>query len=327
MDLMEKKDLAKVLPELSLQTRFQMAQDLARGLNYCHEQGVVHGDIKPANILVNNFNQGKWTDFGLSRTRQKSIATMQDTSQEARWQAPESWQIRAEISPASDIYSFGMLLWSLLTGRLPYANLSDDTRIIARVQNGNREDLPENLPRGCKELIQQCWDANPLKRPRAVDLVQMLDQIKLEEPTHPRPVSPSGEALYNSAVIEHKAGRLYEAHQLYEGAANKHYAKALTNLGLFALDGTGGQPVDKLRAKTLLEQAAAAGHARAMFNLGRMHERGDGIAVNLPEALAWYRKAYEADPQDQRAKAKMELLGRLLAPQSATGGYAQFSRP
>ncbi|MDP1615096.1 MAG: protein kinase, partial [Methylococcales bacterium] len=81
MEYMEKGSLEDLLSTLTLSERLAIAKNLARGLHYLHEQGVIHGDIKPKNVLINRHGEGKWSDFSLSKTQQMSLASLNISSQ------------------------------------------------------------------------------------------------------------------------------------------------------------------------------------------------------------------------------------------------------
>jgi len=130
----------------------------------------------------------------------------------------------------------------------------------------------------------------------------------------PRPASPTGEALYQSGVNAQKKGDDAAAYQFYKQSSQKNYSKSYTNLGIFALEGLGGQPINLKKARGFLEQSATAGHVRAMFNLGRIYEKGEvetGVPDNV-QALAWYRKALTADPGNLRYQEKVAMLTALV---------------
>ena len=311
MSIMEKGNLQTALASLSLTDRLSMAKDLAQGLAYLHAQNIIHGDIHPKHIGVNQHNQAKWTDFGLVRVRAAGIATLPRVSQEAAWQAPESWQNRAALTPASDVYSFGMLLWTLITGRLPYADISIFD-VMQLVQRGERETIPSYVPRECRDLIEACWAKDIAKRPTASEIAEVLKTLPLTKPvvTLPRAISPTGQEYYERGVASERTGNIAEAYQDYKRSYKKDFFKAYTRIGLFALQGDGGAIVDKQKAQVCFEHAAAHGHADAMFNLGRMFEKGY-ITTGVQDdaiALSWYEKALKANPERARYQEKVATL-------------------
>lgn len=334
MGLAEKGDLRQVLAReghsLDLVARLQIALDLAKGLHYLHQQGVVHGDIKPKNILMNRHNEAKWTDFGLAKTRFASVASLGGSggsSPEACWQAPESWEMRGKLTEASDVYSFGLVLWHLLTGRQPYADCSPG-EIISKIKSGHRERLPSvpgEIPAayaGWVSLIEACWCKNPLSRPHSIDIIHHLEAIHAPAVIHTlaRSASPTGEVLYQQGVAHQQRRADSDALACYEQSMRKGYVKALTSVGFFALQGLGGCPQDKAKAVALFQQAAEAGHARAMINLANMFGYGDGVTQDYKQAYEWANKACEAGEANgkelyQKFKARYDASQTQQGPQ------------
>lgn len=327
--VLENGTLETALSSLSLAERLMMAKDLARGLAYLHAQSIIHGDIHPKHIGVNQHNEAKWTDFGLAKVRAAGIATLPRVSLEAAWQAPESWQNRAELSPASDVYSFGMLLWTLVTGKFPYAEVSA-SNIIRLVKRGERETIPREVPKECRYLIEACWAEDVLKRPTATQVAQALKTMPLPTPvvTKLRSASPTGEEYYERGVESQRIGNMVEAYHDYQRAVQKDFFKAYTRVGLFALQGLGGAAVNKAAAQAALETGAARGHGDAMFNLGRMAEKGDtptGVADDIT-ALAWYEKALKTDPEHPRYQEKVATLKERTRSSAMNAATARLGR-
>lgn len=112
-----------------------IVEDIALGMNYLHGRKVLHCDLKSSNVLVDQNWNVKLCDFGLSRVKKN----MDNKKQGKRigtphWMAPEI--MRGEsYKEEADVYSFGMILWELLTGKIPYENLSH-TQIIGSVGYG-----------------------------------------------------------------------------------------------------------------------------------------------------------------------------------------------
>lgn len=295
MSPMAKGDLMMNLESLAIEDCFLMARNLARGLQYLHEQNVFHGDIKPKNILINQHDEARWADFGLSKTRQVSIASINMTSQSAAWQAPESWQQRSQLTAASDVYSFGMVLWALFTKKLPYDSKTD-LEIIKFVKEGGRESLDGIHNEIIKSLIARCWVENPLLRPKASEISSALEGLVREDK----------EALYNRAVAEHKKNNVEAAYHLYLRAYRNGYKKAATSLGLFLLEGGSFVEKNEAEAKRLLEEGCVERHSRAAYNLGLLYEKGGEVfPVSQDVARLYFEKALEFDPQNTEASDKL----------------------
>jgi serine/threonine protein kinase len=151
----------------------------SQGLDYLHKSGIVHGDLKPANILLRsarNDRRGfvcKVGDFGLSRAlgaEQTHLETANFGT--ASYAAPEL--LSGKLSSASDIYSFGMIIWGLASGSEPYPDWNAMQIIVQVSQQGHRPDVPADCPPFLAALLQRCWSQDPLQRPSAAAIVKEL---------------------------------------------------------------------------------------------------------------------------------------------------------
>ncbi|EAY13731.1 TKL family protein kinase [Trichomonas vaginalis G3] len=149
-----------------------IALGIAYGLAYLHSEKIMHRDIKSLNILLDNDDYPHICDFGCARFmdgRRYSIKV--GTTQ---WMAPEMYEIDC-YSFKVDIYSYGILLWEMLTGQIPFANLKD-VDILPMVINGERPPIPSSCPSGLAKLIKSCWDVDPNKRPSSAQIVQVFER-------------------------------------------------------------------------------------------------------------------------------------------------------
>ncbi len=88
--------------------------------------------------------------------------------------APEILQ-KQNYTTASDIYSFGMVMWELMTGRMPFWDQDYDISLIIKICNDFRPSIVANAPEGYIELMQKCWDSDPNKRPTASDISNIFE--------------------------------------------------------------------------------------------------------------------------------------------------------
>ena len=156
MDLVEGEDLTTrlrrdgALPP-SLATR--IAIDVARGLSVAHARGVVHRDVKPGNILLGTDGRARVTDFGIARLAAEAEATLPGTTLgSVHYFSPEQAQ-GLTTTPASDVYSLGLVMFEMLTGTRPFAGESPAEIALARV------DAPAPSPRAVSPDVPPALDA------------------------------------------------------------------------------------------------------------------------------------------------------------------------
>ena len=171
--------------EIPWKQRLKLAHDVSQGLVLLHGKGIVHGDLKSPNILLNKTqDQALLTDFGLATMEKERSEQLQESSSIAgslRWMAPELLT-GSESSTASDIYALGMVLFEFVARQLPFKNTGWENRdIIKKVKQGARETFPNGTPNKYVELAKRCWDGVPENRPSAEEAAQVLTQLCQEE--------------------------------------------------------------------------------------------------------------------------------------------------
>ncbi|EMD41329.1 hypothetical protein CERSUDRAFT_42259 [Gelatoporia subvermispora B] len=166
--------------------RIKLILNIAEGLEYLHVEGFVHGDVKGANILVDEEHVARLADFGLadlyytSRIGSKSVPVGS-----TRWAAPEVLDPEhferesVETSPQADIYAFAMVIWEVFTGRLPFFHFKRDATVIHNVLKGKRPPRPvQAIPLGLSDnvwtLMEACWDEDHQTRPHISDIANTL---------------------------------------------------------------------------------------------------------------------------------------------------------
>lgn len=147
--------------------------ELAKALECVHSEGVVHRDVKSANVLVTRQWQIKMCDFGLSKVKNTEALLRSRVGTDA-WMAPE---VHAEFGhgPTADVYSWAMVMTELFNGVKPYDGVSDIKTAIAALNT--RPPLPDDLPASVKELMQSSWTRSPADRPSMADVRSRLIEI------------------------------------------------------------------------------------------------------------------------------------------------------
>ncbi|MDX1995436.1 MAG: serine/threonine-protein kinase [bacterium] len=129
MNFLEGQDLRQILKEYTRQGKYipyhqvlTIIRDIASALDYAHRQGVIHRDVKPSNIMVTSDGRAVLTDFGLAMNAQEG--TIGNTFGSVHYIAPEQAVSSANAVAQSDIYSLGVVLFEVLTGRVPFEDVS-----------------------------------------------------------------------------------------------------------------------------------------------------------------------------------------------------------
>ncbi|NWU73610.1 M3K12 kinase, partial [Pterocles burchelli] len=128
---------------------------IAGGMNYLHLHKIIHRDLKSPNMLITYDDVVKISDFGTSKELIDKSTKMSFAGTVA-WMAPEV--IRNEpVSEKVDIWSFGVVLWELLTGEIPYKDVDSSAIIWGVGSNSLHLPVPSGCPDGFKVLLRQCW--------------------------------------------------------------------------------------------------------------------------------------------------------------------------
>ncbi|XP_059453738.1 serine/threonine-protein kinase STY13-like [Corylus avellana] len=161
-----------------LKLAVKQALDVARGMAYVHGPGLIHRDLKSDNLLINADKSIKIADFGVARIEVQTEGMTPETGT-YRWMAPEMIQHRPYTQKV-DVYSFGIVLWELITGNLPFQNMTAVQAAFAVVNKGVRPTIPHDCLPILSEIMTRCWDANPDVRPPFAEVVKMLENAETE---------------------------------------------------------------------------------------------------------------------------------------------------
>ncbi|XP_072992046.1 uncharacterized protein [Typha latifolia] len=170
-----KKVLLRKDRYLDRRKRLMLAMDAAIGMEYLHSKDVIHFDLKCDNLLVNLKDQSrpicKVADFGLSRMKLTTMVSggMRGT---LPWMAPELLTInKSKVSEKVDVYSFGIVMWEILTGDEPYADMHTGAVIGGILSNTLRPLVPTSCDVEWRKIMENCWSDNPEQRPSFTQIV------------------------------------------------------------------------------------------------------------------------------------------------------------
>uniref|UniRef100_A0A915B2W7 Mitogen-activated protein kinase kinase kinase n=1 Tax=Parascaris univalens TaxID=6257 RepID=A0A915B2W7_PARUN len=183
----------------------EWARQIADGMNYLHQKRIIHRDLKSPNILVDNNDILKICDFGTSHQWDKQKSTVMSFCGTPAWMAPEI--IKKEPSSEKvDIWSFGVVLWELLTQEVPYKDV-DSMAIIWGVGSSNLTlPIPDTAPEGMKLLLRQCWSIKPRNRPSFLHILTHIAVFKSEVADMSEAEWTQKKASWKAYVIEYMKG-------------------------------------------------------------------------------------------------------------------------
>ena len=308
---------------LSLDEIRNWLQQICAGLAYLHEQGLIHRDLKPGNILVAEDGVVRITDLGIARPVGDPAVTTMMTRTGAvlgtsGYMAPEQSEGQV-LTQACDIYSLGVIWYEMLTGHLPAGGQL------------RWEEVRPDCPSVWRGVVEACLSAAPQERPAVTEVATALE--KLEEPRRPRSKIFAAVAVMALAALALVITLLFVLHDganedlrklivtdieginkaQNEGQSTKKYLSRVYSshldkwlqaekfgwpdgiclVGNCYEEGV-GFPQDYAAAVDRYRKAAEAENPWGMLNLGSMYEEGHGVAKDETEAAKWYRKAAEA---------------------------------
>lgn len=161
-DFCEGGSLLQLLSDTSRYYEYlPIALDIANGMAYLHSRSIIHRDLKPSNVLLSRDHRAKIADFGMSVANTGQELTAETGTY--RYMAPEV--IRHEsYSSNADVYSFGLVLWQLITREVPFATMTPIQAAFS-VAEGRRPSIPDSCPPRLRDIIESCWDQDSHKRP------------------------------------------------------------------------------------------------------------------------------------------------------------------
>lgn len=179
---MEAKNKEKVPSGWDYTQKCIVLYGIAMGMYKLHQKDIIHRDLKPQNILLNDSLEPVITDFELSKFVDPNQSMFQSmVVGTPYYMSPESFDDRNEIEDdenengnrkkrtydgkLSDVYSFGMLIFYLMSGIQPWANIKTQYNLMQKVIDGIRPTIPDNIEEPVSDLITTCWKPSPKDRP------------------------------------------------------------------------------------------------------------------------------------------------------------------
>ncbi|MBB4690445.1 serine/threonine-protein kinase [Paractinoplanes abujensis] len=288
-----------------------LLSQVAAALAQAHELGVVHRDVKPDNILLQE-NAGRLavrlTDFGIARVLDTAgLTTPQAIVGTPHYMAPEA--IQGEAVPASDVYSAGVVLYELLTGLPPYAG---EPLAVLRGHLDEVPQRPPGLPHPVWELITWCLAKDPDRRPTAAELGAALRELSratagvpaLPAPEEEREVAPTATPHLGVRAVSHPSVRRTPARKRPRNGPRswmwrRPWAMVALMAGVLAMSGVSGfnawqllrdggaDPAVAAPQTQTQQRAQPGGHSRLGSSGGpRAGTDPSGAATGLPALAA-----------------------------------------
>src|SRR5688572_1418949 len=197
MEYVEGHTLAHLLKDgpLVATRAARYAEIIARAAHYAHQRGIIHRDFKPSNILIDDADQPRVTDFGLAKrfTSTNAPSATAALVGTPHYMSPEQSSRRGlAITPATDVYSIGAMLYHMLAGRPPFVGESVE-QILAQTLGSEPVSprlLNQSVSRDLETICLKCIAKDPPRRyGSALELADDLQRFSQNLPIHARPIS------------------------------------------------------------------------------------------------------------------------------------------
>lgn len=169
-EFIDGKTLKEIVSEgpLNVKKAVDYALQIAAGIEHAHRKNIIHRDIKPQNIIVSNDGTVKIVDFGIARMTSQTTRTIagKDVVGSVHYLSPEQARGGVEMDGRSDIYSFGVLLYEMFTGKVPFEGTEP---VAIAMQHINQipeqpQSVNPDISKGINDIIMKCLQKNPANR-------------------------------------------------------------------------------------------------------------------------------------------------------------------
>jgi hypothetical protein len=188
MELVDGYPLDRFTAELNFEQKARLLREVARGLAVAHQHGLIHRDLKPDNIIVGPDMRPRILDFGLALSQEEAGRHGGGFEGTPLYASPE--QVRGQrLTTASDVFSFGSLMFKVLTGRPPFAGetAGQTLEAIATTAPPFLREVAVGVPEDLQAVCLACLARSPADRPSAADVAVELGRFLVGEPVRLRP--------------------------------------------------------------------------------------------------------------------------------------------
>ena len=295
-DLMEKVGGAMPLDQV-----LKIANQTAQGLVFAHSKGIIHRDLKPGNVWLDDDGNAKIGDFGLAIATDRSRLTVEKLMVGTVNYMPPEQATGGTVTPRSDLYSLGAMLYEMSTGRVPFMG-DDDIAVIS--QHVNTPPVAPswhnpNIPRTLDSLIVRLMSKDPDERPQsAEEVLQSLEAVDL---------SLVEQSDQGQGSLEAMAGGVFVGRQREMDNLKSIFEEVLSGKGrMVTLVGEPG--IGKTR--TAQELATYAGMRGAQVLWGRSYESG-----GAPPYWPWVQaiRSHVASTEPDALRSQMGSTASVIA--------------
>jgi len=315
------------LGPLPLEDALRFTGEVASALDYLHAQGIIHRDLKPSNVLLNLRHHTYLADFGLARAVSNTTQDMH-TGRGTPPYAPPEQQKRAKITPQSDLYSFGIMLFEIFTGQLPWGG----ERILGIQQLYSKSELPDPyelnkyLPPRLKDVLRRVTSAEPSDRPASAgEVMKMVNStFDIDDPFIP-------DGTGNGADEDHArdAGQLLDQSLSKWTVEEGRSALGLTQFAVVHLDPAARDAGAARReiGRFMLFHALMYGHhdefwwkqvadpqERLLVSSALLNRQNEVVAIRVLDRLAHDPDATLGDRSEKIAASFLEMAARSKNP-------------
>ena len=175
-DALHKKSLGV---QFTKQELLRFAVEISDGVRRMHalRPPLVHRDLSSENVLVDLANRKcKISDFGITKEKYEKGAVSWSPIGHPRWRAPEVTR-HEKYGKSVDIFSFGTVLWELMTGQVPFGDVESGREVATRIAQGERLNIPSDVDPAIADVIRSCWSPNPEQRPTMRQVASKLSRL------------------------------------------------------------------------------------------------------------------------------------------------------
>lgn len=343
-------------PGWSETKRFINVYGIVAGMVYLHDNRIIHRDLKALNIMIDDQFEPKISDFGLSKFVALGQTIYQTTHKGTPYyMAPEIYEGEDYDGFKSDVYAFGMMLYVIYTGVEPWTGIKSPMILMRKVMEGSRPTIPEDVPKCIAQLIERCWDSNPLSRPTFREMILLLetepflqgiDIVEFEE--YRMKVAPPDLVKNTNNTAPKQSNEKPKSAKKKLKSPKSKPVKRVDNLKKMADDGDAysqnllgcklrdgdGYQKNEKQAVNFFKMAADQGYLDGIVNYAVCLMDGIGTTQDFQKANEYFKRAMEKGDLDAKyhfARAlrfgkginRDEILSEKLMKEAADAGHAE----